>query len=186
MAEPAIQYAKSEQRIEILAVILNLLYTALYLLELRIAFIAAVIGSVLFIWLCYRRNVLAESLLWVFYVFMGVYGWIHFSDEFTIVSMPLAYHGGFLIVAFGVWILSGYLMRNRTRSSLPFVDTFTTVFSVMATWYMVNGDPLNWWYWIIIDAVAIWLYYKRKLYFGAAMFAIYLVMAIIGVVKEFL
>ena len=178
-------YPKSQQRIELLAVVLNLLYTSLYLLEYREAFIPAFIGSSLFVWVCFKRNILAESLLQIFYVFMAGYGWMHFADDFVETKLPIFYHIIFLVLATGTWMISAYLMRNRTSSAYPFVDTFTTLFSILATWYMVNGDPLNWWYWLIIDTVAIWLYYKRKMYFGAAMFAIYLVMAIIGVIKEF-
>lgn len=179
-------YPKSQQRIEFLAVVLNLLYTSLYLLEYREAFIPAFIGSSLFVWICFKRNILAESLLQIFYVFMAGYGWMHFADNFVDTKLPIFYHIIFLVLATGSWMISANLMQKRTSSAYPFVDTFTTIFSILATWYMVNGDPFNWWYWVVINAVAIWLYYKRKLYFGAAMFAIYFIMAIIGIFKEFI
>ena len=45
---------------------------------------------------------------------------------------------------------------------------------------MVHNHHANWAYWIAIDAVAIVLYAKRGLPFGAALYAIYLVMAVMG------
>ena len=62
----------------------------------------------------------------------------------------------------------------------PLTDAFTTVFSLWATWLMVNNHHANWAYWIAIDAVAIVLYAKRGLPLGAALCAIYLVMAVMG------
>jgi nicotinamide mononucleotide transporter len=40
----------------------------------------------------------------------------------------------------------------------------------------------NWLYWIVIDAVSIPLYVDRELYLTAALFAVYLVIAVIGFV----
>ena len=186
MTTNLISYPKSEKRIEIAAVVLNLAYTALYLIGLGEAFILAFAGSALFVWLCVKRNILAEALLQVFYIVMAVLGWLHFSDGIAMSQMPSSIHFGFIGVAIIVWISSGVLLKKRIRSAHPFVDSFTTTFSVVATLFMIKGDPYNWWYWLVIDTIAIWLYYKRGLYFGAGMFAIYLILAIIGIVKEFL
>ena len=45
---------------------------------------------------------------------------------------------------------------------------------------MVNNHHANWAYWIAIDAAAIFLYAKRGLPLGAALYAIDLGMALVG------
>ena len=56
---------------------------------------------------------------------------------------------------------------------MPQLDAFTTVFSVVGTWWMIQGDPTNWLYWMVIDAVSIYLYAKRGMPWGALLFALY-------------
>jgi nicotinamide mononucleotide transporter len=69
---------------------------------------------------------------------------------------------------------------ERLNSSMPRLDAFTTVFSVVATWWMVQWDPINWLHWIVIDAVSICLYMKRGMPWGALLFAVYTALAVHG------
>ena len=68
---------------------------------------------------------------------------------------------------------------KRRGSSMPVLDAFTTVFSIVGTWWMIQGDPANWLYWIIIDVVSIFLYQKRNA-LGAFLFAVYTLLAVDG------
>ena len=77
------------------------------------------------------------------------------------------------------WGLGNYLKKN-TKSKLPFIDAFTTVFSIGATWLMIIKIPDSWYYWVVINAVSTILYFRRGLKMGAVLYAIYLLMAIDG------
>jgi nicotinamide mononucleotide transporter len=63
------------------------------------------------------------------------------------------------------------------------VDTFTTVFSVIATIMMVMAVTENWYYWIVIDAVSIFLYASRRMYLTALLFVVYTLLAINGAMQ---
>ena len=78
----------------------------------------------------------------------------------------------------------GYFLKSQTGAALPYVDSFTTVFSLAAT-YMVTRKVLeNWLYWFVIDAVSVGLYTSRGLYLTALLFTAYLVMIVIGGVRR--
>jgi nicotinamide mononucleotide transporter len=63
---------------------------------------------------------------------------------------------------------------------MPIVDSFTTVFSIIAT-YMITKKVLeNWLYWIVIDAVSIYLYLSRDLHLTSFLFMLYAIIAIFG------
>ncbi|WP_306641806.1 nicotinamide riboside transporter PnuC [Sanyastnella coralliicola] len=158
-----------------------MLYTYMYLKELLpMAFIPAFFGGGIFVVLCWNRKIYAESALQLFYVGMAVYGYFQAVGEWRIEHWGLAEHIPYLALGiFGV-AGTGFALQRFTDAERPYLDAFTTVFSLIATWLMVNFIHENWLYWIIIDAVAIFLYYQRQLYFGAALFVIYLVMAIDG------
>jgi len=145
-------------------------------------FAPAGLGAGLLGWLCWRRNILAEAALQGFYVAFAVYGaWLSGGEQdWTPQSQPLSWHLlATALVAFTT-LVTAWGLKRFTRSALPLLDAFTTVFSLWATWLMVQNHHANWAYWIAIDAVAIFLYAKRGLPLGAALSAIYLVMALMG------
>jgi nicotinamide mononucleotide transporter len=171
--------------LEAIAVTLSLLYTFMYLIGvLPGAFYPAAIGAGIFTFLCYKKEIFAESFLQLFYVVMagcGIY--------FFYFGLPVGSWGGLdnliLITAslFAAWGIGTYLKKN-TSSKMPFVDSFTTVFSLGATWLMIINIPDCWYYWVVINGASTYLYFKRGLKMGAFLYAIYLLMAIDGCIES--
>ena len=176
--------AKAGERItEAVAVVLSLGYTWGYLKGWTPwCFAPAAVGAGLLAWLCWKRNILAEAALQGFYVAFAAYGaWLSSGEpDWTPHSKSLHWHLAAIAITTGVTLASAWALTRWTRSALPLTDAFTTVFSLWATWLMVHNHHANWAYWIAIDAVAIVLYAKRGLPLGAALYAIYLVMAVMG------
>ncbi|MFZ6050857.1 nicotinamide riboside transporter PnuC [Halocola ammonii] len=166
--------------LEILAVIFGLAYTYLYAIEVVWCWPFAILGSSIFVYLCYVRRIYAESFLQLFYVLMAFYGYFSTSGEFERTYWTVGNHLLLIGTAAVINVGLGYFLKRQTDSALPFLDAFTTVFSIFATWVMVNYVHENWLYFIVIDAVSVWLYYKRKLYYGAILFVIYTVISILA------
>lgn len=166
--------------LELLAVLFSFLYTLLYIKGFAICWLFAFAGSGIFAYLCYQRKILAESGLQVFYVGMAICGYLNMNEEWQLNSWPIITHGYLILLgAFGMFGLY-WILSKHTDSKLPLEDSFTTVFSVIATWVMVNYIHENYLYWIVIDAVSVHLYWKRKLYFGSALYVVYTAMVIAG------
>jgi nicotinamide mononucleotide transporter len=182
-SDPSIKAQRKERRIEALAVILSLAYTWGYLRGWTPwCFGPAALGAGLLGWLCWRRNILAEAGLQLFYVGFAAYGaWLASGEQDWAPQVAsFGFHLTAILLASVTTILLGWTMRRFTSSTLPWLDAFTTIFSLWATWLMVNNHHANWAYWIAIDAAAIVLYAKRGLPLGAALYAIYLSMALMG------
>lgn len=160
---------------------LSIAFTLLYLRgAVPACYLPAFFGSVLFAILCWRKHIFAESALHVFYVGMAVYGLLATDDDWQIVSWPVANHLPWLVTGGLASALVGYLLSRNPLAHTPYLDAFTTVFSLLATWLMVSYVHENWLYWIVIDSAAIALYARRRLYLSAALFALYLAMAVDG------
>lgn len=180
---PGASSISRERALEGLAVLFSLAYTWGYLKGWTPGcFIPAALGAGLLGYLCWLRNIKAEAALQAFYVGFAVYGaWLSgMTQDWTPQSASWEWHLIALILTAITTAGLGYIMKRYTTSALPWTDAFTTVFSIWATWLMVHNHHANWAYWIAIDAVAIVLYAKRGLPMGAALYAIYLVMAVIG------
>ena len=147
------------------------------------AFIHAFIGSTLFTWLCFRRKIYAESFLQLFYMGMALYGYFSSQTLWEVSHWTLTENIPWIMLGAFIVYLTGRTLKS-TDAQTPYLDAFTTIYSLIATWLMVNFIHENWLYWMVIDAVSIVLYARRKMYFGALLFFIYLLMAIDGYVEQ--
>lgn len=166
---------------ELAGVGLNLAYTYLYLQgALPLAYAFAATGAVTLGYACWQRNLQAETALHVFYLAMAGYGtWLAGSSTWSSDMHSGLTHLLAVVLSGAAWWMAVPWLTKR-GSSMPHLDAFTTVFSVAGTWWMIHGDPVNWIYWMVIDAVSIYLYAKRGMPWGALLFAIYGLMAVDG------
>jgi nicotinamide mononucleotide transporter len=77
-------------------------------------------------------------------------------------------------------LISGYLLGEYSQAAWPYVDSFTTWGSVIATYLVARKYLENWLYWIVIDIVSIPLYLDRGLNLTALLFGAYVIIAIVG------
>ena len=167
--------------LEVIAVLLSLLYTFMYLIGIMPgAFYPAVIGAAIFTYLCYKKEIYAEAFLQFFYVVMALLGFYFFYHGYPVGTWDVWENLALVIVSTIATYFLGLYLKKKTSSKLPMLDSFTTVFSLGATWLMIINIPDSWYYWVAINAVSTMLYYRRGLKFGAALFCIYLVMSIDG------
>jgi nicotinamide mononucleotide transporter len=171
-------FNKNTKLIEVAAVTLSVAYTWMYLKgHLPWAFIPAALGAGLFAYLCWNRKIYAESALQVFYIGLAGYGLAGYGNGVQISGL---FHLVLLSSAVLGTLVLGVILKKTTDAMLPFLDAFTTVFSLAATWLMINMIHENWLYWIVIDTVSIYLYAKRGLQLSSVLFLLYLLLALDG------
>jgi nicotinamide mononucleotide transporter len=74
----------------------------------------------------------------------------------------------------------GYVMATRTDADLPYWDAVTTVLSMVAQYLMARRYLQNWLVWIVVDVLAIGIYWTKGLTPTAALYAVFLALAIAG------
>lgn len=166
--------------VEALAVLSNIVYLYLYIQGSRWCWPAALVGSLLFVWLCIRASIFAEAALQVFYVGMAVYGFASTTQGMNTTAWSIDHHIWLIVVSAVLTLALGAFLKYNTRAALPWLDSFTTVFSLAATWAMVNVVHENYLYWMVIDAASAWLYWSRGMKLGAALFVVYFGMVTLG------
>ncbi|MGB1104759.1 MAG: nicotinamide riboside transporter PnuC [Crocinitomicaceae bacterium] len=170
--------------IEWAAVVSSILYVMLAAKRMIMCWLFAFIGSALFVYLCYIGELYIESILQLFYVAMAVVGWIYWkkseTDRLEIKTWTLNQHGINIIISGAVAALLGYLFSTYTNQANPYVDAFTTCYSLLATFMVTKKVLGNWVYWIIIDIVSIYLYAQRDYHLTAVQYVIFTVIAVFG------
>jgi len=169
--------------IESAAVFFSILYVVLAVKESILCWGAAAISVILYIYICYTAQLYPETGLQVFYLLMAFYGyhqWNKNDSTLKIQQWTTTKHLLILLLGALLTFLMGFYFTIYTNAAMPLVDSFTTVFSVFAT-YMVTKKVLgNWLYWIVIDIVSVYLYFSRDLHLTSLLFIMYTVIAIFG------
>ena len=143
----------------------------------------AILSVSIYIFLCYEAKLFAETILQIFYLimaFIGYFTWNNSNEKFTAKQLSISNH--ILIILSGAIItfLIGFYLATYTEAKMPIIDSFTTCFSIIATFLVVKKILENWIYWIIIDVASIYIYFSRDLHLTSLLFLVYTVIAIIG------
>lgn len=170
---------------EALAVFLAIVYLALAIREHPACWPAALLSSLIYVLLLGRAQLYMEAALQVFYVVMAAYGWWVWRPaagaEIPVVhTWPVRRHLLALLLVGLLSLLSGFLLAQNTAAALPWLDSFITWGSLLATWMVARKVLENWLYWFVLDSLSLGVFLNRGLYLTAALFGLYLVMIVIG------
>ncbi len=170
--------------------------------------IAAVLTSILGIWLSTRRKLsswpvilvscilyalvfrreklYSDMLLQFVYFAFAIYGWWHWwrgvKEEGIVRVERLSGRGlaaGVVVGAAGS-ILLGFLMARYTDAALPHIDATLTSYSLVAQWWSTRKHIANWWLWIVVDALEIGVFLYKRLYLTSVLFAFLIFLAVLG------
>ncbi len=127
-----------------------------------------------------------ESILNVFYFAMAVYGFVVWTSgsgpgrEREVVVWSLTVHAAAIATILLLGVSSGALLSSYTDAAYPYLDSLTTWFAIWATFLVAQKVLENWYYWLVIDVVSIFIYLARDLHLTAALFVVYVVMIPFG------
>ena len=79
-----------------------------------------------------------------------------------------------------LWGMATTILKRRGRAWRPGLDAFTTVGSLLATYWMLQFVHANWLYWMVVNSAAIVLYSSRKMTWTVGLFVLYTLLAIEG------
>jgi nicotinamide mononucleotide transporter len=177
--------------LEAVAVLFSVAYLVLAIRESLWCWPAAFVSSVLTVIVMFEKRLYSDAGLNVFYAAMAVYGWYQWqygarrsgNRELPISVWPLKTHafaiGGSVALSAGV----GWFMSEHTNAAFPFLDAFVTVSSIVTTYMVARKILENWLYWLVVDSVSMYLYWRNDLNLFVWLFALYLVLVVIGLVR---
>jgi nicotinamide mononucleotide transporter len=170
--------------LEGVSVVLGLLYSILAVKRSRWCWVAGGLGSAILVYLSWVAKLPMQAALQLYYTGMGVYGFWRWSKEGdaspAVSTLPLAKHVIAWVAILVVTAASSRYLAGQTQAAWPFLDSLTTWGSLFATWLVAQVKLENWLYWIVFDAISMFLFAAQGLMFVALLFAVYLVVAAVG------
>lgn len=131
----------------------------------------------------------AEAVLQAYFLLIQVYGWWNWvqrrdGDGLIIVETMttrdrLVTCAAIIPASFAV----GALMSSLTNAAAPYWDAFTAGMSVVAQFLLSRRKLESWALWILVDVLSIGLFWSRGLSLTAGLYAVFLAMAIAGLLQ---
>lgn len=175
--------------LEILGTIVGLAYLWLEYRANMYVWLAGIIMPAIYSVVYYQAGLYADFGINVYYILAAVYGvamWLRkphstSADGATpIVHTPLAMVPWLTCAFLMLWAGIAAFLFRFTDSTVPISDAFTTSLSIVAMYMLAHKHAEQWLAWIAVDAVCTGLYIYKELYFTAALYALYTVVAIAG------
>jgi nicotinamide mononucleotide transporter len=175
-AMPALEWA---------AVVLALAYLLLAVRQNPWCWACAVASAAIYLVLFARGGLVMQAALQLYYIAMAVYGWRAWRSGAAGAPLPVsrwsagrhALGTGFVLAA---TLVNGWIIGGSTGGWVPYVDALVAWASVLATWLVARKVLENWLYWIVVDAVAVALYWSQGFHPTAALFVLYVIIAVRG------
>lgn len=187
---------------EYIAAIFSLVYVILAIKQNSWCWPAAFVSTAIYTLLFWHGALLMESLLNFYYMLMAVFGFHQWrtvnrlvsnvgdnddNDEGAlvkpIVSWSTASHLKYITVIFLMVVAIGFLLDNFTRANMAYLDTFTTVFALFATYLLTQKVLENWLYWVVIDIASLFLYVAQGYFATVVLFTLYTLFAAHGYIS---
>jgi nicotinamide mononucleotide transporter len=133
----------------------------------------------------YQARLFADAGLQVVYFVLGLVGWwmwLHGGEHRTELRVSRSTPRELAILA--VCTVAATLLLWQALAALGgsarFWDALTTSISLASQWLLNRKRVESWWGWILVDAIYVPLYVAKELYLTALLYAVFLVMAVMG------
>jgi nicotinamide mononucleotide transporter len=166
--------------LEAIAFVLALAMVICSVYEKPLTWPLAIVSSALYVWLFYVSKLYGETMVNVFYVLSGLYGWFQWLfghrkasseplrvarlDSKGIAIMLASWKAGWIALALFLW--------RYTDSDVPWADAFVTAGSFVATILLARKYIENWPVWIVVNAASVALFLYKSLWLTAVLYAI--------------
>jgi nicotinamide mononucleotide transporter len=157
-----------------------------------------IVSVALYMILFYQFALYSDALEQIYFMFASIYGWIAWgriksrreviATGFSRLSVILLWAGATLVVG----MLLGFFTSNLhillpeffpVQASLPFLDAITTAMSFTAMWLLTIRRAESWVYWILVDLIAIYIYFSKGIVFIGLQYIVLTGMAVYGLVS---
>lgn len=187
LANDFLESLKDTSLPEVIAVVFGLAYLVLIMFKIRIGWLFAAVSTGIYIVLSHQRALYIESILQVFYFLMAFVGFTLWktskNEQLIIFKWRLIDHTKVIFLGGLLCFLLGFGFQKWTSQADPYLDAFTTVFSLIATFLTAKRVLSNWLYWMVIDAALVVLYFSNGLVLTSYHYGFYTLLALIGYFK---
>lgn len=179
--------------LDILTTVLGLVYIWLEYRASIALWIVGIIMPALDIYLYWSHGLYADSGMAVYYTCAALYGYAVWKfgkkrGQTDSEQLPITHFHRRLILPtmlcfLAAWAAIYYILKMYTNSNVPVTDSFINALSFVGLWALARKYLEQWIVWIVVDVFCAALYAYKGIPFKAGLYALYVVIAIMGYFK---
>lgn len=179
--------------LDILTTILGLIYIWLEYRASIALWVVGIIMPALDVWLYWTHGLYGDAGMAAYYTVAAIYGYAVWKfgkkrgqqadEQLPITHFPLRLLIPTVLFFLAAWGITYWVLVNYTNSTVPMLDAFTNALSFVGLWALARKYLEQWLFWIAVDAVCAWLYVAKDIPFKASLYALYVVIAVMGYFK---
>jgi nicotinamide mononucleotide transporter len=145
--------------------------------------------------LFFQVQLYADMFLQVYFFIVTIFGWYKWKSNTA--DVPVTSAGPLMLKIIAVIMVIGtigvgLIIRNihswlpaffKLPAAYPFADSFVMVGSILATVLLARKQFENWYLWIIVDVVSVFVYLLKGIYFLSLEYVIFLGLASFGLYR---
>jgi nicotinamide mononucleotide transporter len=172
--------------LEVLGIITSLICVWLNTLQNVWGWFWAIISSGIYAVIFWQFGLKSDAELQGVFILLSLYGiyeWKFSKGEKTVLSVSKIPLNLIVIclIFLGIFTgISGYLHKEYLQASLPYLDSFLTGISLIATWMTARKYLENWLLWIIANVGYVGMYIYKGLYGTSILYVFLIALAVKG------
>jgi nicotinamide mononucleotide transporter len=177
---------------EIIGTVLGVIGVWLMIRQNILGWPVGLVQVAVYAWVFFDARLYSDALLQLAFFIIQAYGWWHWwrarspagaagsPRELPVTRLGAAATAG--AIAAGVVVTAGWgtLMHRTTDAALPYWDAFILVFSLIAQWLQARKKLENWPGWVLVNTVAVGVYWVKDLRLTAGLYVIFWLLALWG------
>lgn len=144
-----------------------------------------IIGCGLFGWVFFEAKLYADVTLQAWFIVTCFVGWINWArgnkgEPTAVRSLRISRVGLIALIALLAAFGYGSFLAEYTDAASPYVDSLVLSFSVAGQLLLMMRFVQSWWCWLIVNTIAVPLFFSRELYLTSVLYAVYWVNALVA------
>ena len=147
----------------------------------------AIASSLLYFLLFWRSKLYGEASLQIVFAALAFWGWWQwyrgYRDDGSALSVTTLDSGKLLKTVAAcalLWPATGLFLHYFTDSDVPWWDAFPTAVSLVAQYLLARKYLENWVAWVVVNSVSIALFASKGLWLTVLLYALFIMMSVVG------
>lgn len=172
--------------LELMSFVLSVITVALNIRQLHWAWLFSILSSGLYAGVFFDARLYGDMGLQFVFILVSIWGWMNWlrgndaHERLKVTRLNAQSRLASVGAALLVFVLLAWFLKTFTDTDVPYADGFLTAGSLLGQVLLSRKKLENWHVWIIVDVLYVGLYVYKGLMLTALLYAIFILMAIIG------
>jgi nicotinamide mononucleotide transporter len=139
----------------------------------------------IYAWVFYDTKLYSDAILQICFFGIQAYGWWHWwgsrrtasHSDLPVTRLSAGALAGWIVAGVAATAAWGAIMHRNTDAALPYWDAFILVFSLISQGLQARKKLENWAGWLVVNSVAIGVYWAKDLRLTAGLYVVFWAMA---------